>query len=47
MGYEEKTADGLIRISFSSDTTEAEIDEAAQILNGVVKELRQRMNIKD
>ena len=47
MGYDEKTADALIRISFSSDTTEAEIDEAAQILNGVVKELRQRMNIKD
>ena len=47
MGYDEKTADGLIRISFSSDTTEAETDEAAQILNAVVKELRERMNIKD
>ncbi len=47
MGYDEKTADGLIRISFSSDTTEGEIDEAAQILNAVTKELRQRMNVKD
>lgn len=46
-GYDEATADGVLRISFSPETTEAEIDQAAEILNAVVKELRERMNIKD
>ena len=46
-GYDEKTADGVLRISFSPETTETEIVEAANILNDVVKELRQRMNIKE
>lgn len=47
MGYDEQTADGAIRISFSSDTTEEEIMQAATILTNVVCELRKRMNIKD
>ena len=46
-GYDEKIADGVLRISFSPETTEAEIFEAAKILNGVVEELRERMNIKE
>ena len=47
MGYDEKVADGVLRISFSSDTTEEEVKEAANILSQVVIELRQRMNVKD
>ena len=47
MGYDEKVADGLLRVSFSSLTTEAEVKEAAKILSEVVSELRTRMNIKD
>ena len=47
MGYDEKVADGLLRVSFSSSTTEAEVKEAAKILSEVVSELRTRMNIKD
>ena len=46
-GYDERTADGFLRISFSPETTEEEIEQAAAILNAVVKELRERMNIKD
>ena len=47
MGYDEKTADGVIRLSFSPETTEVEIDQTAAILNELVAELRKRMNIKD
>jgi cysteine sulfinate desulfinase/cysteine desulfurase-like protein len=46
-GYDEHTADGVLRISFSPETSETEVIEAANILNGVVKELRKRMNIKE
>ena len=42
-GYDEKTADGVLRISFSKDTTQAEVMEAANILNEVGKSLKQRM----
>ena len=42
-GYDEKTADGVLRISFSKDTTEEEIAQAAQILNAIGQELKQRM----
>lgn len=42
-GYDEKTADGVLRISFSKDTTRAEVAEAANILNEVGKSLKQRM----
>lgn len=36
-GINEKDADGVLRLSFSSDTTEEEITEAAKILNETVK----------
>lgn len=36
-GIEEKLADGVLRLSFSSDTTVEEIEEAAEILNNTVK----------
>lgn len=42
-GYDEKTADGVLRISFSKETTQDEIMQAANILNEVGKLLRQRM----
>lgn len=42
-GYDEKTADGVIRISFSSETTEEEINAAANILNETGLDLARRM----
>lgn len=42
-GYDEKTADGVLRLSFSPLTTEEEIIKAAEILNEVGKDLRRRM----
>ena len=45
MGYDEKVADGVIRLSFSADTTTEEVASAAAILTEVVNELRTRMNI--
>ncbi|MGN0812698.1 MAG: cysteine desulfurase family protein [Candidatus Coproplasma sp.] len=36
-GIEEKLADGVLRLSFSSDTSQEEIDKAAEILNETVK----------
>ncbi len=42
-GYDEKVADGVLRLSFSPETTEEEIVEAANILNAVARELKQRM----
>ena len=42
-GFDEKTADGFIRISFSPNTTEQEIEEGAQILNEIGKDLSRRM----
>lgn len=42
-GYDEKTADGTLRLSFSPETTEAEIDEAAKILNELGAQLKRRM----
>ncbi len=42
-GYDEKTADGVLRLSFSPDTTEAEIVASAQLLNEVGRDLRKRM----
>lgn len=42
-GYDEKTADGVIRLSFSPKTTEEEIKQSAQILNEVGKDLTRRM----
>jgi len=42
-GYDEKTADGVLRISFSPQTTKEEIKEAANILNEIGCDLRRRM----
>ncbi len=43
LGYDEKTADGTLRLSFSKDTTEAEIEQAANILNEIGRDLKRRM----
>ena len=42
-GYDEKTADGVIRITFSPETTEEEINAAANILNETGLDLARRM----
>ena len=42
-GYDEKTADGVLRISFSPKTTESEVDKSIEILNAIAQELKQRM----
>lgn len=42
-GYDEKTADGVLRLSFSPSTTEEEIDRAVVILNEIGRELKKRM----
>ena len=42
-GYDEKTADGVLRISFSPETTETEIESAAKILNEIGRDLKKRM----
>ena len=42
-GYDERTADGVLRLSFSPETTEEEIEKAATILNMIGKDLKKRM----
>ncbi len=42
-GYDEKTADGVLRLSFSSQTSEGEIEKAASILNAIGRDLKKRM----
>ena len=42
-GYDEKTADGVLRLSFSPETTEEEISQAITILNEVARDLKRRM----
>ncbi len=42
-GYDEKTADGVLRLSFSPQTTEDEIVKAGQILNEIGRDLARRM----
>ena len=42
-GYDEKTADGVLRLSFSPQTTEEEIVQAAAILNEVGASLAKKM----
>ena len=42
-GYNEKVADGVLRLSFSSETTEGEILEAIEILNEIGRDLKKRM----
>lgn len=41
-GYGESVADGVLRLSFSSSTTEEEVLAAAKILNAAAQELRER-----
>lgn len=43
LGYDEKTADGTLRISFSPQTTETEIVKAVEILNEIGRDLKRRM----
>lgn len=43
-GVDEKTADGVIRISFSSQTTKEEVENALVVLNKCGRELKARMN---
>ena len=42
-GYDEKTADGVLRLSFSPSTTSEEIVQAGQILNEIGNDLKKRM----
>ena len=42
-GYDTKTADGVLRLSFSSETTEEEIVQAANVLNEIGRDLKRRM----
>ena len=42
-GYDEKTADGVLRLSFSPQTTEEDIVKAAEILNEVGGALAKKM----
>ncbi len=42
-GYDERTADGVLRLSFSPETTEEEIEKAAAILNTIGNDLKKRM----
>lgn len=43
LGYDEKAADGTLRLSFSPQTTQEEIEQAGKILNDVGVELKRRM----
>lgn len=43
-GYDESVADGVLRISFSTDTTKDEVLAAAEILNEIGAELSRKMN---
>ena len=42
-GYDQKTADGVLRMSFCRDTTEEEIRQAATVLNEIGQDLQKRM----
>ena len=42
-GHDTKIADGVLRLSFSSDTTAEEIEQAASILNEIGRDLKRRM----
>ena len=42
-GYDEKTADGVLRLSFSPQTTEEEITQSAEILNEIGRALARKM----
>lgn len=42
-GYDNQTADGVLRISFSTETTEEEVLKTAEILNKIGLDLQRRM----
>ena len=42
-GHDEKTADGVLRISFSPETTQDEVEKAIEILNEIGQDLTKRM----
>ncbi len=42
-GLDERTADGVLRLSLSSETTEEECRRAIEIINRCARELRERM----
>ena len=42
-GVEKETADGVLRISFSTENTVEEVEKAAEILNRIVKNRKQIM----
>ncbi len=42
-GYTEKQADGVLRISFSEETTEQEVIKAIEVVNDCAKQLQKRM----
>jgi cysteine sulfinate desulfinase/cysteine desulfurase-like protein len=44
-GLDKVKADGVIRLSFSNETTEGEIEEGAKILSECALELKKRMNV--
>lgn len=41
-GYNEKQADGVLRLSFSSETTQVDVEQAIEILNACARELKER-----
>lgn len=43
-GYSAKTLDGVLRVSFSSQTSAGEIERAAFEMNTVAREMRERLN---
>jgi cysteine desulfurase len=42
-GHDDKTADGVLRISFSPETTQEEVEKAIEILNEIAEDLTKRM----
>ena len=42
-GHDDKTADGVLRISFSPETTHEEVKKAIEILNDIAQDLTKRM----
>ncbi len=42
-GYDEKVADGVLRLSFSPETTIDEVKKAGEILNEIARDLQKRM----
>lgn len=42
-GHDDKTADGVLRISFSPETMQEEVEKAIEILNDIAQDLTKRM----